>query len=344
MAIAIICPKCGQALQVDDGDTRREIECLWCGTPCPVPARAKLAPKAVPAVPLTEAVKTAPQPAPKPVKEPTPSSKWYEQAPYGFKDNLPAPTPVVPPPEPPPIIPKRPPASFSDDDDDDGQPYDVDGRDKPCPGCGRHIPVEAVLCTSCGYDQKTGKKVAKTFEPVQRTWEAGWSFERRRTVFIIGQAVTLSLGIIGSISLGEYFLFFLPWLLFTLMTVYLLGTWDRIDLTRNKKGKVVLKQTWRFFFLAQPTKTIPLGDYEGISFGKWRDADFWDWMIALFGLLMGIGPGVLWWYFFIHKETFYVALTKDHGHPELFLYRGWKEEYMKDMADTVGAVAFPVYV
>ena len=340
MAIAVICPKCGQALQVDDGDTRREIECLWCGTPCPVPARAKLAPKAVPAVPRAEAVKTAPQPAPPPVEEPPPSGKWYEQSPYGFKDNLPAPTPVVPP-EPPPSVPKRPPVSLSDDDDDDGQPYDVDGRDKPCPGCGRHIPVEAMLCTSCGYDQKTGKKVAKTFEPVQRTWEAGWSFGRRRTVFIIGQSVTLSLGIIGSISLGEYFLFFLPWLLFTLMTVYLLGTWDRIDLTRNKKGKVVLKQTWRFFFLAQPTKTIPLGDYEGISFGKWRDADFWDWMIALFGLLMGIGPGVLWWYFFIHKETFYVALTKDHGHPELFLYRGWKEDYMRDMADTIQTVVFP---
>jgi hypothetical protein len=348
MAISIICPKCGQALQTDDGDSRPEIECLWCGTRCPVPARVKAAQKTVPAAPMNMEIKPPPKAPPPPMapppsspEEPLPGRKWYEQSPYAFKDNLPAPAPKTPQtvPAEPAFVPKKPKASFSDDDD--GQPYDVDGRDRPCPGCGRHLPIESVVCTSCGFDQNTGAKVAKKFEPVERVWEAGWTFERRKKVFIIGQVVTLSLGIIGSISLGEYFLFFLPWLLFTLLTVYLLGTWDRVDLTRNKKGKVVLKQTWRFFFLGQPTKTIPLGEYEGVAFGKWRDPDFWDWMIAISGLLAGIGPGVLWWYFFIHKETYYVALTKDHGHPDLFLYRGWKEEYMRDMADAVRAVAFP---
>ena len=339
MAIAIICAKCGQALQVEEDDSRQEIECLWCGARCPVPARAKLEQKPVPAVPMNLEINPKTQPPAPPAEEPPPGGKWYEQAPYAFKDNLPPPAPPAAEPEPPPFVPRKPTVSFSDDDD--GQPYPVDGRDRPCPGCGRFIPVEAVVCTSCGFDQKKGAKVAKTFEPIHRTWEAGWTFERRRKVFFIGQAITLSLGIIGSISLREYFLFFLPWFLFTLLTVYLLGTWDRIDLTRNKKGRVVLKQTWRFFFMPQPTKTIPLGDYEGLSSGKWRDPDFWDWGIALFGLLMGIGPGVLWWYFFIHKEMFYVALTKDHGHPELFLYRGWKEDYMREIADTVRAVAFP---
>lgn len=353
MAITIICPKCGQALQVEEDDLRPAIECLWCGTSCPMPAHAKRAQKPVPAEPVPampmnleiEQTKprTPPPPLPPPLpEEPPPAGKWYEQAPYGIKDDLPPRAPPEPPPEPPPFVPRRPPVSF--DDDDDGQPYDVDGRDKPCPGCGRFLPIEAVLCTSCGYDQKKGVKVAKSFEPVQRYWEAGWSFERRRTVFIIGQATTLSLGIIGSISLGAPLLFFLPWLLFTLLTVYLLGTWDRIDLTRNKKGRVTLKQTWRFFFMPQPTKNIPLGDYEGVAAGLWRDPDFWDWMITIFGLVMGIGPGAVWWYFFIHKEMFYVALTKDHGHPELFLYRGWKEDYMKDMANTVRAVAFPTMI
>jgi hypothetical protein len=347
MAIAIVCSKCGQALQVEEDNSPREIECLWCGARCPVPGRAKMAQKPAPAVPINLEIKPKTQPPPlppeEPPEEPPPGGKWYEQAPYAFKDNLPSPAPKTPElvPEPT-FVPKRPTVSFSDEDD--GQPYDVDGRDRPCPGCGRFIPAESVVCTSCGFDLKKGAKVAKTFEPVQRTWEAGWSFDRRRMIFIIGEVTTLSLGIIGSISLGAPLLFFLPWLLFTLLTVYLLGTWDRIDLTRNKKGRVVLKQTWRFFFLARPTKTIPLGDYEGVSSGKWRDPDFWDWMITLFGLFMGIGPGVLWWYFFIHKEMFYVALTKDHGHPELFLYRGWKEWYMKDMADAVRKVAFPTII
>ncbi len=338
MAIAIICAQCGQALQVEEDDARREIECLWCGARCPVPARTLLAQKAVPAVPVEQADKSAPPTASPLAEEPAPPGKWYEQSPYPFQENLPSPTPVAPP-EPPPFTPRKPAVPFSDDDD--GQPYAVDGRDKPCPGCGRYLPVESVLCTSCGYDQKTGVKIAKTFEPVQRAWEAGWTFERRRKVFIIGQAVVVPLGLVGAFSSGSVFLFLGPWLLFSAMTGYLLGTWDRVDLTRNKKGKVVLKQTWRFFFLAQPTRAILLGDYEGVASGKWRDPDFWDWMIALFGFFMGIGPGVLWWYFFIHKDTFYVALTKDHGHPELHLYRGWKEEYMKDMAGTVRAVAFP---
>ena len=52
-------------------------------------------------------------------------------------------------------------------------------------------------------------------------------------------------------------------------------------------------------------------------------------------------PGVLWWYFFIHRDTFFVALVKDHGHPDLYLYRGWDEERMHDLHKIVKGVAFP---
>src|SRR5262249_21152002 len=147
MAVAIICPKCGQALQVGENDSRPEIECLWCGASCPVPARAKQVPKVAPVVPMNLEITPKAKPAPPPDEEERPpAGKWYEQAPYAFKDNLPAPTPVAPQsPEPPPFVAKRPTVSFSDDDD--GQPYAVDGRDKACPGCGRFMPVEAVVCT-----------------------------------------------------------------------------------------------------------------------------------------------------------------------------------------------------
>jgi hypothetical protein len=227
-------------------------------------------------------------------------------------------------------------------DDDDSRPYGVDLRgEHPCPECGRILAAGATVCSSCGYNLKTGARTRKVYQAITRSWEPGWSFERRRNVFILGQVVALPLGILGWIRADSFvWAFLIPWLILTVGSTYVLGTFSRVDLTRNKRGKVILKQTWRVCFQLRPSLTIPLGQFEGVTFGKCRDADFWDWMIVIF-----LSPTVviagLYWYYFIHLDNFFVALTKDHGHPELNLYKGWDQALMHDMAETVRAIAFP---
>lgn len=394
MGIAIACSGCGQALQVSDDDVRPEIECLWCGrktviarpavsevnTP-PTASEVQAPNLSLDESPLRSAVPmatgasilpsddlplapvergepprqaTAPVPAP---AEPAPLARpWYEQKPFDLQpldQAVRAPTP--PAAVPPPLA-----RVVDDDDDDDGQPYEFDGRqDRPCPECGKFVAFDAGLCLSCGYDFKAGKRVKKTYQPISRNWESGWPLATRKRLFLIGQAIALPMSLLGAFSLGSPWGFFAPWGLFTAMTIYLLGTFDRVELTRNKKGKVTLKQTWWVFFQQRPTHTIALADYDGVTFGKAYRADFWDWMVTvvwfgcgglwgvfitppLFGL--GLLMAILWWYYFVNKETYYVALTKDHGHPALNLYRGWSDAQARDMHDTIKDIAFSPFL
>jgi hypothetical protein len=212
--------------------------------------------------------------------------------------------------------------------------------DIPCPGCGRALPPEAVLCPSCGYDQKTGGRAQRTYEPLQRTWVAGWPFARRFQLFLLTQAIGVSLAYLGALLAGSIVAFLAPWLIYTAVTAFLLGTYDRVDLTRNERGKVILRHTWRVFFVARPTERIRLAGYEGVATGRRPSGDFWDWLICIILFFAGIVPGVLWWYFIILHDTFYVALTKDHGHADRTLYRDWNDSAAKELATTLRNVGF----
>src|SRR5262249_57039262 len=109
----------------------------------------------------------------------------------------------------------------------------------------------------------------------------------------------------------------------------------RVDLVRNTRGRVQLTKTWRICFMPQPTRTIALKEYEGILTGHRRDVDFWDWFMLFMLLGFGLIPGVIWWFYAIHKDSYYVALTRDHGFPDLMLYRGWNQARVLEIATTL---------
>src|SRR5262249_42055101 len=107
-----------------------------------------------------------------------------------------------------------------------------------------------------------------------------------------------------------------------------------------ERGKVRLTLTWRACFVPLQPETLRLSEYEGVLTGKAPAADFWDWFVLVILALGGIVLGVLWWYLVIRPDTFFVALTRDHGFPERRLYWGWDEDQAEDMARTIRAVAF----
>ena len=101
-----------------------------------------------------------------------------------------------------------------------------------------------------------------------------------------------------------------------------------------------LTQIWRVCFFVRPTETIPRSGYDGVVSGKAPGPDFWDYVAMIILLLAGIVLGVLWWYFVIRSDSFFVALTRDHGFPERTLYWGWDQRQADDMANTLRTVAF----
>ncbi len=231
--------------------------------------------------------------------------------------------------------------AFTPSYDETSDPYRLDAPpERPCPGCNRMLPADAVLCPECGFDRQTGARRRRSYEPLQRSWEWGWPLRRRARLFLLGQGMALPLGLVALWALGEWSAFLGPWLVFTALTAFLLGTCARIDLTRSERGKVRLTLTWRVCFVARPAQTIRPSDYEGVVFGKAPAADFWDWFVLIILTLAGILPGMLWWYFGIRPDSFYVALTRDHGFPERTMYRGWDEGQAEDMATALRTVVF----
>jgi hypothetical protein len=291
------------------------MQCPQCGVFCEVPVPAQKA-----ASGRQPAKQTKEPPAPKPADEEDelPPDTWPDPYPR---------TPISQPAQ----------AEEIGTDADDGRPYRVAGAERKCPDCRQVLTAETKLCPQCGLNLETGKKAARVFEPLERHWEAGWTLQRRVRLFAISQGVILPLGLFGGTLSGHLGLFLGPWLTFTILLAFLLGTFDRLDLTRNKRGKVVLTQTWRVFFFRRPTTTIPLREYEGVMTGLAFDSGCLEWVILVVLLPMGILPA-LWWLWAMRQNTFCVALTKNHGFPELTLYRGWNQARGKEIAHTLHEV------
>jgi len=237
--------------------------------------------------------------------------------------------------------------SVADDSDDDEFAFS-DGKDTPayvktgkeireCPFCHATVNPDAISCCGCGFmltDLKTERG-----HPLERRWETGWSFRRRLIGFLICQALSIA-SVAGGIMSGlSPFTLVFPFVMYAGMTAFLFGSYNWVDLARNKKGKLRLRQTWRICFFERPPTTLKIREYEELATGVEHDFGTTDWIVFLFLLLCGVLPGLWWWFYAGSKNTYFVSLCRDHGYPVVTLYRGWDQDKMEDMAETISKVA-----
>lgn len=218
--------------------------------------------------------------------------------------------------------------------EEDASPYGVEGEDDvKCPKCCLMLPPGSVLCIRCGFHLKKRKKIARTYQPMERMWETTASYRTRLAIFSTCEVFLVITGLMavlsGKMSLGMFLGTFLA---LTLMLAFLLGTFDRIHLTRDSRGRVRLTKTWRALFVAGPPQEIDVREFEGISSGQHRPVSPWDSWLLYFLLPFGIVPGIIWWYLVFHKITYHVALNRDHGFPVYQVYSGWSAIKMREIA------------
>jgi hypothetical protein len=216
--------------------------------------------------------------------------------------------------------------------------FEIRGEEPTCPRCKEVMPAGETTCPTCGHCQDAQPAV---IEPLTRHWEAGLPTARRVAIFMIGQGIGLTMLVIAAF-IGELLAALVSWLIFTGMLVFIVGTYDCVNLTRNQKGRVALTRSWRVCFVPRPPIKLRLSEYDGIGTGMDRDADMWDWLLVLVLLSFGLIPGIIGWYWMIHCDKFFVALVRGHGAPAYFLYRGTSEAHMHDMAATIREVAFAI--
>lgn len=220
-----------------------------------------------------------------------------------------------------------------DEEEEDSSPYTVEGaEDVKCPKCCFMLPHGSVLCVRCGFHLKERKKVARSYQPLDRQWETSASYVTRLMVYYGCLAVSMALGLIAVFWAGaDLGVFIGAFLLLAAMLAFLVGTYDRIHLTRDARGRVKLTKTWRVAFYTLQPQTIDVRSYEGIVTGKHREVTVWEYWIFFFLLFFAIVPGIVWWYI-TSKTTYHVSLSRDHGFPEYILYSGWSEIQMKEIA------------
>jgi hypothetical protein len=357
VSILVICNGCGKKLEVGADYARKKMRCPECGVIFELPASSKK--NAQPSEPTSRPID---RPAVKlPAKEPVGVQTAVKEAPpSGLKHEI---LPLSPSPKrggervSSPSLPEKGDRSAPRRDEPEIPATEDEGEEERCPVCNEPLPLEASTCSLCGYVLPVGKKAFKINQPLERHWEAGMPFRKRLRLFLACQGavlVAMTAGALAGVN-AVYFLF--PWLVFTGMTAFLFGSYDRIDLTRNKKGKVRLKQTWRICFWSRAPIAHRLGDYEDLSTGVANDFSDTDQVIliclmisavlpalslvvgfsvaALVALIPGFIPPFIWWYCAFHKDNYFVVLCRDHGYPAVTLYRGWNEAHAQDMAKTI---------
>ncbi len=226
-----------------------------------------------------------------------------------------------------------------DDDEDNDDPYDLVGGSKIpfCPECKHELGRGDKLCVRCGYDLTKRRKHKKSYQEMHLHWVNGYTWQGRMKLLLAIQTFVL----VWIIFMGWLLQLDTPgglaitYLLFTGMMCFCIGTFDEIFVDRDTRGRVQITKIWYSFFFKLPPRTNKLIGYANITSGRVNEAGFWEWLL-MFGLLpYCIIPGVVWWYLSIHRDTFFVVLARDHGAPALSIYRGFNQEVMTDIAESL---------
>lgn len=222
-------------------------------------------------------------------------------------------------------------------EDEDVSPYVLADKDLPvCPKCRKRLAdPEAVFCTACGFDFQTRRKAVRTYQPIARSWVTDLSLEKRLLILGAVQGIHWCLALVWAAAGFSAWPFVVSWPLLTLLICFVVGTYDRTDLVRDRKGRVKITKRWHFFFVPLTPMTTSVRGYEGVTTGQWNDAGVLEWFIFGSLLFTGVLPAVIYWYKAIYQVHFHVALASDHGHAEVWVYRGCSEEQMNDIADAV---------
>jgi hypothetical protein len=169
---------------------------------------------------------------------------------------------------------------------------------------------------------------------------------------MLGLVLSIALGIPIAIASETWAGLVISWVVFIVLSAFLLGTYPRVDLSRNRRGKVALTKTWRACFLERPPISFNVLEFMAVRTGYARDVSFIDWVIVIllipFGSLLGflwgnllvgvlllpVGmvPAIVWWYIFIERDQHTVTLIREHGYASDVLYRGVSQKMANDMA------------
>src|SRR5262249_24870585 len=137
-----------------------------------------------------------------------------------------------------------------EEDDEDASPYATADQDLPrCRKCHKEMPVGAVMCTSCGFNQKKKRKATRTYQEIHKTWDTDMTVGQRLMWIGYFNAIHWTLAVVSAaVDIGAM-PFFVTWPLLMANLIFVVGTYDRVELERDRRGRVRVTTRWRFCFI-----------------------------------------------------------------------------------------------
>ncbi|MFO0936092.1 MAG: hypothetical protein U0798_06195 [Gemmataceae bacterium] len=216
---------------------------------------------------------------------------------------------------------------------------------KKCPECRGELPLDATLCVHCGTDLATKKKKPKReFTPFFKEWEAYLKFDLRLKIFIALQAVNLVLAIFTAIIRGFDVLAFLAFMVVQGgLQAFLLGTFDKLTIKRNAKGRTEITKTWRFFFIPKAPEKIDWKVSHCTAIIATHNPGPVEWGVMIYLLCFGCVPGLLFYWFVIQPERFDIILGDVHGGTDQTIFRTTTRDLADEICTTINETTTLMY-
>jgi hypothetical protein len=189
----------------------------------------------------------------------------------------------------------------------------------------------ATVCLHCGFDVRKRRKAKRRYQPMALEWESDMPLSTRLVILGCFWGFHLLVAI-GAWFGGHLASAVVAWFPLTLIVCFVVGTYDRVQLLRDERGRVTVVKHWRVFFVPLAPHRHEVRGYEGVVMGGWNDSGIMEWFICLCLLTLGCVPAIVWWYVAIYQNHYHVGMAEDHGRVALPVYRGRSEDQMHEIA------------
>jgi hypothetical protein len=238
-----------------------------------------------------------------------------------------------------------PPRELEDDDDGPITGYAVPAEvpTRVCAGCAKRVPVVDVICTQCGFNSQTQTTTERVYEKINRSWEVGWSLDRRIMLMLILFGFDALSTLVSWWSGATFVPMIVGLSLIIGLQAFIVGTYDRIKVTRSAKGGATVSKVWRVAFIEQPVYKYRWKEYDSIRYGKEHELTAIDYWLLIVLAIQLVLPAILWYWFVLRPDRSYIAFCKHHGAIDTYLYRSTNDEQAQDLARTLAtATGLPV--
>jgi hypothetical protein len=122
------------------------------------------------------------------------------------------------------------------------------------------------------------------------------------------------------------------------MQAFILGTFDTLHVRRTAGGKATVSRVRRIGFVPFPTEKLPWKRSHAVGTTASHDTGVFSWMVCAYLLLLGIVPGVIFYFMVIRPDRYEVTFCDVYGGTDTVAFRGQSRDVAMEIAEGLAEV------